>query len=171
MPIEALCPAESCTGLSWFYITSQKPYFPLFYASEGVFLLLFLDFLGYFGFWVGFFRFLVLGIFRVFCGVFLFKETNNNHFYFEKWERFLKAFSNKRHWKRSLSSGLLLVSARGASQSMTGTRKLQFLCSGISKNSLRIFSHKLWIWFNRNYLLISLFCQCWDCSRALLFLL
>lgn len=33
------------------------------------------------------------------------------------------------------------------------------------------FLRTVWIWFNRNSLLISLFCQCCDGSRALLFLL
>lgn len=81
----------------------------------------------------------------------------------------LKTFSNKGHWKRGLSSESLLVPAHGVSQSMTGTRKVQILCSGTSKNSLRILSHKLWTWFDRNHLLISLFCQCCDCSRTFYF--
>lgn len=135
--------------------------FMLYASGGGLFFVLFwVWFL--FSFWFGF---------AFLCFSFCSKKQNNNNFYFEEWERFFKMFSNKKHWKRSFSSGLLLVSTHGASQSMAGTRKVQFLCSGISKNSLIILSHKLWIWFNRNDLLISLFCQCWDCRRALLFLL
>lgn len=144
MPIYGLGPSKSYRHLFWFYITNQMvPYFSDFYASGGVFFSPFFP--------------------PLFCS----KKQNNNHLYFEEWERFLRHF-----WTKGIgreASGLLLVLAHGASQSMTGARKVQFLCSGISKNSLRILSHKLWIWFNRNYLLISLFCQCCDRSRTFYF--
>lgn len=70
---------------------------------------------------------------HIYIFIFFPKEMKYQSFLFWRAGGIFKTFSHQRRWKRSLSPGLLLVS-----QSMTGSRKVQVPCSGISKNSWRI---------------------------------